>query len=303
MSQVAVSHKRERTGEPRAPQGSVPIAIKRKQMNLRNKKVGKKAMIKSRQPIVETKSQTQAEQAGTGAHMIVPPTTFVPMSGVFYNLPLHAYTTMEQGLGESKMIGQSIFSRYLNAKVQIRFPGGSNLITDRHYPMELIAGWIPSPLSLTTNTTPAVGAFTPPDMAAYVTQRIGEYFNARVDRLTFIPKHASNVRITYRKQLKADIQKQNALPATSTATGNAGFVPDIFEHVSWKVNKKVFYEKGKARSAVPGDPKDNYFPNYSWIPFLCVYQPMYAGEAGDSPLAATSVPRVSYNVAHYYTDS
>ena len=77
----------------------------------------------------------------------------------------------------------------------------------------------------------------------------------------------------------------------------------IFEHVPWKVNKKVFYETGKARSAVPGDTKDNYFPNYSWIPFLCVYQPMYAGEAGDSPLAAVSTPRVSYNVAHYYTDS
>ena len=308
-----MSSKRPREGEASQvfsqasePEGGRTVTVrlsKNRFRNIRKKKLSKKQMIKSRQPLVETKSLVQSEQAGTGGYMIVPPTDFVDMPGVFYNLPLHAYTTMEQGLGEDKMIGQSIFSRYLNAKVQIRFPGGANLISDRHYPMELVAGWIPSPLSLTSNTTPKVDAFTPPLMSSYVTQRIAEYFNARVDKLQFIPKHASNIRITYRKRLVADMNKTNVIPATVTATGNGGYVPDIFETVTWKTNKKVFYEKGGARSSDPADPKHNFFPNYSWIPFLCVYSPMYAGETGDNFVPADRCPRVSYNVAHYFTDS
>ncbi len=99
-------------------------------------------MIRSRAPLVETKSRIQSEIAlGT---QLVQPKTFVPMKTVFHQCPLHAYTCMEQGIGEHQMLGNSVFSKYLNAKVQIRFPGGQNLISDRHYPMELICGWIPS---------------------------------------------------------------------------------------------------------------------------------------------------------------
>lgn len=261
-------------------------------------KVAKKAMIKSRQPLVETKSRIQSEIAWvTGA--IPQCKDFVPMSSVFTLLPLHAYTNMDQGIGEDQMLGQSVFSRYLNAKVQVRFPGGADLITDRQYPMELIAGWIPSSLALSTFTTPNVVTALPSDITTYIIHRITEYFNARTDKLDFIPKHASNINITFRKKIRANQSKNNVLGPDSNSATFEGHVPDVMIYPKWTTNKKVFYEQGGPVAST----RRNYYPNYSWIPFMVIYSPMYGGEAGDDPLPTKNCPRVSYNVAHYYTDS
>lgn len=263
----------------------------------RRQTVAKKAMIKSRQPLVETKSRIQSEIA-TGL-FIADPKIFIKASAVFTALPLHAYTNMDQGIGEDQMLGQSVFSRYLNAKVQIRFPGGANLIDDRQYPMELICGWVPSSMALSTFTTPNVTTVMPADLTAYVITRVSEYFNARTDKLDFISKHASNIRITYRKKIRPNQNRNTVMNPNSGTTDTEGFIPDVLIYPKWKTNKKIFYEKGGALSAT----RTNYYPNYSWIPFMILYSPMYAGEAGDDPVTTAKVPRVSYNVAHYYTDS
>ena len=256
-------------------------------------------MIKSRQPIVETKSRIQSEIAlGT---QIPQCKEFKSIEAVFHDLPLHAYTCMEQGIGEHQMLGNSVFSRYLNAKVQIRFPGGQNLINDRHYPMELIAGWVPGNLLFSTFTTPQVNQVSPSDIRTYVIQRISEYFNARGDKLEFIPKHASNLRITYRKKIVADQNRSNV--ASANAYDQSGFVPDVMMYPKWKCNKKVTYEEGNTYGDGAGTDRRNFYPNYSWIPFLIVYSPMFAGEDGTALLPKAKCPRVSYNVAHYFTDS
>lgn len=262
-----------------------------------NKKVAKKQMIKSRQPLVETKLRIQSEI--TISPFIADPKTFITANAVFTPLPLHVYTNMDQGVGEDQMLGQSVFSRYLNAKVQIRFPGGANLITDRQYPMELICGWIPSSMALSTFTTPNVTAVLPADMIAYVITRISEYFNARSDKLDFIPKHASNLRITFRKKIMPKQNRNTVMNPNSGTTETEGHIPDVILYPKWKTNKKVFYEKGGALSTT----RANWYPNYSWIPFMILYSPMYAGESADDPVPTVKCPRVSYNVAHYYTDS
>lgn len=272
---------------------------RRKNPPTRKNKVAKKAMIKSRQPLVETKSRIQSEMAlGTQVPQCK---EFRSLEGVFELLPLHAYTCMEQGIREDQMLGNSVFSRYLNAKVQIRFPGNQNLINDRHYPMELIAGWIPSSTAFSTFTTPDVRQVSPSDISVFITQRISEYFNSRTDKLDFIPKHASNLRITYRKKIRAQQNKQNV--AQANAYDQSGFIPDVMMYPKWRTNKKVFYEEGNTYGDGAGTDRRNFYPNYSWIPFLVVYSPMFAGETGTTLLPKAQCPRVSYNVAHYYTDS
>lgn len=267
------------------------------------RKVAKKAMIKSRQPLVETKSRVQSEiTTGEDTPQIPQCKEFQAVTGVFHNLPLSAFWNMEQGTGEDKMLGQSIFSRYLNAKVQFRFPGGANAITDRHYPMELICGWIPSSIHATTFTTPKVGDILPSDINTYIVKAVSEYFNARADKLDFIPKHASTIRITYRKKIASNQTKHNVLPLQSSVTTYEGHIPDVWKYPKWRMNKKVFYEQGANVVRFVGG-NNTYYPNYSWIPFMVVYSPMYAGEGGDSPLPINKCPKVSYNVAHYYTDS
>lgn len=259
----------------------------------------KNQMMKRRAPFVETKSRIQSEIAlGT---QIPQSKDFAVMKEIFNFLPLHAYTCMEQGLGEDQMIGNSVYSKYLNAKVQIRFPGGQYLISDRHFPMELICGWIPSSLLFSSFTTPPVNAVSPSNISTFITQRIAEYFNARTDRLDFIPKRASNLRITYRRKIKPDLSKSTVAPAN--AYDQAGFIPDVMLHPKWTTNKKIQYEEGNTYGDGAGTDRRNFFPNYSWIPFMVLYQPMARGEGGDTPLADASCPRLSYNVAHYYSDS
>lgn len=270
---------------------------RRKNAPTKRFKVAKKQMIKSRQPLVETKSRIQSEIEALPT--IVNPKDFITASSVFTPLPLHAYTNMDQGIGEDQMLGQSVFSRYLNAKVQIRFPGGANLIDDRNYPMELICGWIPSSMALSTFTTPNVATVSPTDITAYVITRVSEYFNARTDRLDFIPKHSANINITYRKKIRPNQNRNTVMNPNSNSLSLEGHIPDVMIYPKWRTNKKVFYESGAAMLG----GRRNFYPNYSWIPFMVLYCPMYAGEDGTKPLDTAKVPRVSYNVAHYYTDS
>lgn len=276
---------------------------RRKNLPKRRNKVAKRAMIKSRQPLVETKSRIQSEiTTGETVPQIPQCKEFESISGVFHNLPLSAYWSMEQGTGEDKMLGQSVFSRYLNAKVQIRFPGGENAITDRHYPMELVCGWIPSSIHATTFTTPKVGDILPADINTYIIKAVSEYFNARTDKLDFIPKHASTIKITYRKRIRSNQMKHNTLTLQSDYGQTEGLIPDVNLFPKWKTNKKVFYERGANVIRFAGT-NNHFYPNYSWIPFMVVYSPMFAGEAGNAPLPVEKQPRVCYNVAHYYTDS
>ena len=267
------------------------------------KRVPKSKMIKSRQPLVETKSRIQSEiTTGEDTPQIPQCKEFQAITGVFHNVPLSAFWNMSQGTGEDLMLGQSIFSRYLNAKLQIRFPGGANAITDRHYPMELICGWIPSSIHATTFTTPKVNDVLPSDINTYIIKAVSEYFNARADKLDFIPKHASTIKITYRKQIVSNHNRSNTLPLQSSVTTYEGHIPDVWCYPKWKTNRKVFYEQGANVVRFAGE-NNTYYPNYSWIPFAVIYSPMYAGEGGDSPLPLNKTPKLSYNVAHYYTDS
>lgn len=208
---------------------------------------------------------------------------------------------MEQGLEEDQMIGRSVFSKYLNAKVKIRFQGGANQITDRQFPMELICGFVTAPTNYTSNTSPTVGTVTPSHLSAYVVERVSEYFNARSDELDFIPKRASTIRITYRRQIRSNQSKSNVLTPDSGITAFEGHAPDVNLFPKWKMMRKIHYERGAAFQVSP--PRTLYYPNYNQIPFCIVYSPMFDGEDGTKPLQPQEIPEVSYNVAHYFTDS
>lgn len=265
------------------------------------KRINKKKLMISRAPIVETKSRVQSELVSGAVGGITQCKDYTPLSGVFHLLPLHAWTVMEQGFGEDQMIGSSVFSKYLNAKVRVRFAGGANQITDRQFPMELVCGFVQAPMNLTSNTTPTVGTVTPSDLSAYVVSRVSEYFNARTDELDFIPKRASTIRITYRRKIKSDQSKSNVLTPDSGITAFEGHTPDVALYPKWKMMKKINYERGALFQASPA--RTIHYPNYDQIPFCIVYSPMFDGVDGTKPLQPQEIPQVSFNVAHYFSDS
>lgn len=280
-----------------------PPAKSRRSMPKRRQPVAKKAMVRSRASLVETKSRIQSEIATIGGATIPFCKDYTPLSGVFTFLPLHAFTCMEQGLGEDQIIGQSVFSKYLNAKVKIRFQGGANQITDRPFPMELICGWVQAPTNWTSFTSPTVNLALPSDMSAYIVARVSEYFNARSDELDFVPKRASTIRITYRKKIRSNQSKSNVLVPNSGITAFEGQAPDVNLYPKWKLMRKIYYERGNTFEGGSTTGRRNYYPNYNRVPFMIVYSPMFDGEDGTKPLQPQEIPEVSYNVAHYFTDS
>ena len=68
---------------------------------------------------------------------------------------------------------------------------------------------------------------------------------------------------------------------------------------NWKTKRKVHYIKGTSTAGAI----EMYYPNFSWLPFMLVYNPT----AGDF-LNTTLYPiepkvQVRYNCIHYYSDS
>lgn len=267
----------------------------------RPNKINKKKLMVSRAPLIETKSRVQSEITSATVGGIVQCKDYTPLSGVFHLLPLHSWTVMEQGLEEDQMIGRSVFSKYLNAKVKVRFQGGANQITDRQFPMELICGFVQAPMNLTSNTSPTVSQCTPSNISAYIVERVSEYFNARTDELDFIPKRASTIRITYRRKIRSDQSKSNVLTPDSGITAFEGHTPDVMLYPKWKMMRKIHYERGALFQASPA--RTLYYPNYNQIPFCIIYSPMFDGEDGTKPLQPQEIPDVSYNTIHYFSDS
>lgn len=298
-----VGLKRQSTvvGKPRRRKSRWGTTAQQRAQRAVNRKFNKKKMVKARAPIVETKSRIQNEIITQGGGTIPDPTLFKSISGVFHFMPLHAWTFMEQGLAEDQMIGQSVFSKYLNAKVQVRLAGGVNQITDRPFPMELICGFVQAPTNWTSFTSPTVNLALPSDMDAYVVARVSEYFNSRQDKLAVIPKRASTIRITYRRKLVANQSKNNVLNPEAGVTNYEGQAPDIWAYPKWRMMRKINYERGNTVEA--GSARPCFYPNYNQIPFMIIFSPNYAGELGNDPIQPQEAPKVAYQVAHYFTDS
>lgn len=267
------------------------------------RKLNKKKMVKSRAPIVETKSRVQSDLATIGGGTIPQCTNFKALSGVFTYLPLHSWLVMEQGLGEDQLLGQSAFSKYLNAKVQVRMASGVNQITDRPFPMELICGFVQAPTNFTSFTTPTVNLALPSDIDAYIVARVSEYFNARKDKLEIIPKRASTIRITYRRRLVANQSKNNVLNSEAGVTNYEGAAPDIWAYPKWRMMRKIHYERGNSFEGAGSTERRMFYPNYNQLPFMIIFAPNHDGEDGTNPIQPQQKPQVAYNTAHYYTDS
>lgn len=169
--------------------------------------------------------------------------------------------------------------------------------------MELICGWVQAPTNWTSFTSPTVNLALPSDISGYVVARVSEYFNARSDELDFVPKRASTIRITYRRKIRSNQSLSNVMVPNTNSLTNEGFTPDVNLYPKWKTMKKVFYERGGTFEGGSTTGRRNYYPNYSQIPFCIIYSPMFNGEDGTKPLQPQEIPEVSYNVAHYFTDS
>jgi len=286
----------------------------------RNKK---KQMAIRRAPLVETKRKDDNALKAAGYFSGSGSTAFLVdrqalnvYSTEHTMLDPLTYYLWSQGLDQSQHIGQAVNIKYTNMKIQVRFPqphvkittSGTTdpqIIPDQPMDYELVWGWVPAPLQLTGATTPAVNTVSLTQMLNHVNQRVTDYFNARKDRLKFIPKKDATIRIIGRKKIRPDLRRFNTLPAMFDSDNEKviGTIPDYHTEISWNhKNKKLWLEQ-------TGNVNGNsdliaMYPNYAWLPFATLVN--WNWEEIDSHVThgkSLECPSAAWNSITYFTDS
>lgn len=297
---------------------------KKRKQNFQNRRV----------PFVETKQQTDMIVAikagvttGTPVDTIALTTeqqqisygTFVPggtnVSQELTIFPVNSFMNMNTGLGSTEIIGSSVYSRYLKCKIEFQLPWGGYQI--KHpCDMYLIHGWVTLPLGANDHTTPTRTDMSRDDVQSHIEEQVTEYFNQRSDKLQYIPKRTSNIKIEGYQKLKVKNNSNLGPDPTWLYANNnitaMGSPPVINKVISWNTKRKVHYVQGK--SLLPPGPSGSslphMYPNYTWLPFFALYNPSAADFLSDvtypGPDPQTNKPPemfIRYNSIHYFQDS
>lgn len=280
------------------------------------KKNYKKKMQNSRAPFVETKSKTREDlvvqfpgltdysvfRTSNTSHVHMNPDTFV---------------MWHRGMEENEVLGNSCYAKYLKMKIGIRFPqpafssgGYTKIIPNVPQNYELIWGWVPNELGYTANTTPKANDATIQEINAHINNRVVDYINEQKDKMRFIPKQASTIRIVGRRKIRPDMRFQSTAPPTTTdaTMGDdyaVGTIPDRYTSISWKMGKKLHLQPSTKLHTYGGTDQEGLYPNFgTWLPFAVFVNWDYDVLPG-APSAATQayLPAIQYNDAIWYSDS
>lgn len=234
------------------------------------KKVSKKGAYKKnvknqmsirRAPIVETKQRVSSDIAqvngfppiepGSAVHsdFYVQPVNFRPIvpTDAFEFIPLDSFYRNSHGFEDYNCMGNSLFSKYLKLKLQVRFPDNGLIhlpVPDAEQPapgatyevgnkmieeptkLYLICGWVTQnwncPIEGATNAVPVAGARPQRDSATqaqlkdYIKRQIEPYFDDSTDKLMFREKVTSNIKIDKYVRIKPDLSHAIGTQAVPT---------------------------------------------------------------------------------------
>jgi hypothetical protein len=328
-------------GAKRVGRGRGPRRMRANNKNLKKttrkgayKKPAKRNFQKRRAPFVETKKQedvtvaikakVQSQVVDDTIRLTTAPLTIsngtraVPggnaaIANTITMLPLYSFLTMNQGLGASDVNGLSVFSKYLKAKVAIEIPSGQRVIK---HPCDLylVHGWITLPVGSTLHTDPTTDQVTRQYIQTHIQEQLQQYFNQRADKLHFIPKERKNLKILGYRKVKPNLNANLGAQATALQYPNnqggivvsgVGSPPIVNMTCNWPLMRKIPYSTGKDGVQANPEGLQHLFPNYSWLPFMVLYNPTALDFLDPNNYTDQYEPKfkVRYNSAHYFSDS
>lgn len=270
----------------------------------------KRRMMRARQPFIETKSKTH-EDLVVQFPGLVDRSEFRTTDTQVLHITPDTFLMWKRGMEENELIGNSCYAKYLKMKIGVRFPQSAFLLNgqNKQIPMtpqnyELIWGWVPNELGYTGQTNPKADEANINDIHSHIYQRVEDYVDQQKDKMRFIPKAASTIRITGRRKIRPDMRfLQTAPPQTLSnviAEDNTiGTIPDRYTSISWKMNKKLHLQpSSKLHSGQTG-----LYPNFgTWLPFCVLVNWDYE----NLPVGTTRelyCPAVQHNDSIWYSDS
>lgn len=272
----------------------------------KNGKIKKKPLVKARAALVEVKKRDATEIAlkninpdGTeGNHYPVHSLRHtIPNNDAVFVFDLPAWNRQSHGFEDHNCVGNSIFMKWLDFRVQFDFPTGTDAIVNpiRLY---LVHGWLKKVIGATDNTTPNRGAVTQTAMRTNLYTQLAEYFDEKTDFLIPRDLGASNIKINGYKRIAPD-RNQNI-------AGGAGWYNPSYinRKIKFTLNRKMELTEGLAEATnYPAATHDtqNLYINNSWQPFVLLYSPDF--NTMRNAAGADVSMGVRYNSTLYFTDS
>lgn len=290
---------------------SARFGFNKKRNNKRNayRKGNKRRMMNRRAPFIETKSKTHEDLVDQFPGVTNETTWRTHNTEHAFMNPLTFYM-WKRGMEENECIGNSVYAKYLKMKIGIQFPqsafttaGLSKAIPLYPQTYELIWGWVPNELAFTGQTTPTANTATIHQIMEHVNHRVADYLNEQKDKLRFIPKAASTIRITGRRKVRPDLRFLSTAPPQTTETTVGvdyaiGTIPEYRTSISWKMGKKLHLQPSSSLMSTT----EGLYPNFgTWLPFCVLvswdYDSLPYGEQ------QKYLPGIQYNDAIWYSDS
>lgn len=268
-------------------------------------KPSKKSVVRARQQVVETKSRTHEEMAletvgKTGDLFITNPTDYRYLSNTTaytFMFPL-SYLSMNQGLSEQDMVGQTVMSKYLKMKLNLLLPYGTNAIT-KPFNLYVVHGFVNAPMfsgSVFGAHSISASSAKRSDIQNFIKNRVIAYFDERKDKLRFIEKNGVTCNIIGYKKILND--KNTSWLADLTSAQSPKTIS-----LKWPMMAKTKYEIGSPTPAEDNNTlsaSNHLYPNYRRLPFALVYSPQW--ESIQSTIDDQKIG-FAFNDIHYFTDS
>lgn len=217
--------------------------------------------------------------------------SFMPDS--FYRMQFQSDITGE--LATNCIEGTSLFSKYLQVKLQIDYPDGLEAPIQCPRPVEVIWGWV-NPLNFTDFTTPKIDEVTPAQIRDHTLDAIASEFNSATDPMEFHDKHKRRYNIIGRRKLKPDTRMSVPTRAL-TGSNSTGSSAKIHMNINFPMMKKVNYTRSTAKDDLTL-PHFAY-PNEAYLPFVFVYNPDF----GMYDVSGVSPVSYKINDCHWFNDA
>ena len=173
-------------------------------------KIRKKQLVRARQSIVETKKRSMGTLSGK-----------LDVGRFITHFSTRSFLDLRQGLLESQMVGQNIFSKYYSMKIKLNFPTTHPIV--ENFRLQLVWGWMTAPLAYPASSN--TGAVTRDevdldDIQTVVAQRVEHDFNQKIDQMNFRDKEKTVYRVLGKEWVKPDRRHQIGHNQSATAVYN-----------------------------------------------------------------------------------
>lgn len=260
------------------------------------------ATVKSLSAIVETKKFKGWD--GTTSIGIV--TSYLSVTSPYKLLVPYSFMNMQStrdlaGLFSS-VEGRSIFSKYLQMKLEFTYPFGTAAPPVPSEPVEVIYGFC-EPSNLTDFTTIPEDTVSRQDLIDLVVQQTQAEFDSADDKMGFKERKRRAYNIVGRFKIKPS--KDSQIPS-SIGLGLASYsVAPIQRSVNWKTMKKLRMNRSTdARSTDPSVPF--LYPNQAYVPFVIMYNKSYENYTANidptDPEKPITQIKLRHNDCHWFND-